>query len=230
MNEFVTGISSFGILLTIAAFQAGVYLRKKTGSVLCNPTLVGGAIVIAVLFFGKIEYAVYSDGARFISYLLTPTTVCLAVPLYRQLDVLKQNFTAIATGILAGILSSMVSIFAFCRLFSLSHTEYVTLLPKSITTAIGMSLAQEYGGFPAITVIAIALTGITGSIAAEKICTFLRIRNPISVGLAIGASSHAMGTSRAFEIGEVEGAISSLALAVCGILTAIVIPFFVNWI
>ena len=229
MNEFVTGISSFGILLTLAAFQAGAWLRRKTGSALCNPTLIGGAIVIAVLFFGKIDYAAYSNGARSISYLLTPTTVCLAVPLYRQLDVLKRNFAAIATGILAGILASMLSIFALCRVFSLSHTEYITLLPKSITTAIGMSLAEEYGGFPAITVIAIALTGITGGIVSEKICALMHIKNPVSVGIAFGASSHAMGTSRAFEIGEVEGAISSLALAVCGILTAIIMPFFVNW-
>ncbi|MBQ9512860.1 MAG: LrgB family protein [Lachnospiraceae bacterium] len=228
MNEFVAGIASFGILLTIAAYQLGAYLRKKTGSVFCNPMLVATATVIAVLLVFKIDYATYYDGARFIGYLLTPTTVCLAVPLYKQISVLKEHPVAITCGVLSGVVASMVSIFLFSLLFRLDHASYVTMLPKSITTAIGISLTEEYGGYPAITAIAIMITGITGHIAAEKTCKLFRIHHPAAVGLAIGAASHAMGTSRALEIGEVEGAMSSLALAVCGIVTVIVIPVFAH--
>ena len=230
MNEWITGIASFGILLTIGAYKIGVFFRNKTKNVFCNPTLIATAIIIAVLLLCKIDYKTYYDGARFIAYLLTPTTVCLAVPLYKQMQVLKENFVSIIAGVMAGVLSALASVYACSLVFRLSHEEYITMLPKSITTAIGISLTEEYGGYPAITVVAITITAITGYITAEHICKLFRITHPVAVGLAFGASAHAMGTSRAIEIGEVEGAMSTLALVVCGIVTVVMIPLFVHFI
>ncbi len=226
MTELVTSVSLYGIPLTIGAYLSGMYLRKKTGSVLCNPMIIATGVCIGFLLLLRLDYDSYYDGAKFIHYLLTPATVSLAIPLYRQIHLLRAHPIAILAGILAGVLTSLSSIFLFAVAFRLDHAQYATLLPKSITTAIGLSLAEEYGGIPAITAIAIMITGIFGHIAAEGVCKISRIKHPAAIGLAIGAASHAMGTSRALEIGEVEGAMSSLALAVCGIITVIVIPMF----
>ncbi len=176
---------------------------------------------MAVLTLLNIEYRHYHQSAKYISFLLTPATVCLAVPLYQQIELLKKHIKAVAGGITAGVLASLLSIFLLAKLFSLNHEQYVTLLPKSITTAIGMDLSEELGGIKTITVAVIIVTGILGNVMAEFICRIFRIREPIARGLAIGTASHAIGTAKAMEMGEIEGAMSSLAIAVAGLMTVL---------
>ena len=177
-----------------------------------------------------IDYDTYNEGGKYISYLLTPATVCLAVPLYRQMNLLKKNIKAVVLGIVSGVLASLVSVLALAWLFGLSHEEYVTLLPKSITTAIGMGVSEELGGIVTITVAVIIITGVLGNMIAEAVCRIARINEPIAKGLALGTSAHAIGTAKAMEMGEVEGAMSSLAIAVAGLLTVVGASVFVQFL
>ena len=170
------------------------------------------------------DYDTYNNSASYLSWLLTPATVCLAIPLYKQLRLLKEHGAAVAAGIAAGVAASAVSIFLLCRVMGLTHLHYVTLLPKSITTAIGMGVSEEAGGLVTLTVISIAVTGLTGNIIGETVLRLAGIRHPVAKGLALGTSAHAVGTAKALEMGEVEGAMSSLSIAVAGLLTGIVVP------
>lgn len=213
----------FGVLLSLFAYQFGLFIRKKTKLSILNPLLVAIIVCIAFLLFFDIDYAKYNNGAKYISFLLTPSTVCLSIPLYEQYELLKKNWKAIIAGIIAGIITSALSIYILSLLFGFSHEEYVTFLPKSITTAIGMSMSEELGGIVSLTVSSIVITGIFGSVIAERIFKFFNIKEPIAKGIATGTSAHAMGTSKAMEMGEVEGAMSSLAIVVSGILTVIVV-------
>ncbi len=187
-------------------------------------------LTISFLLIFKIDYESYNESAKYLSYLLTPSTVCLAIPLYRQFELLKKNFKAVMIGITTGVIASLGSVFVLSFLFGLTHEMYVTLLPKSITTAIGIGLAEELGGISTITVSAIVITGIIGNVIATSICKLFKIKEPIAKGLAIGASAHAIGTSKALEIGEVEGAMSSLSIAVSGLLTVIFASVFANFL
>ncbi len=221
MKEFLTGSVFFGVILSLASYEAGLFLKRRFRMALLNPLLIGTLGVMAALVFLKVDYTHYNDGARYISYLLTPATVCLAIPLYRQMTLLKKNLRAVAGGITAGVLTSLLSIFLLSKLFSLTHEQYVTLLPKSITTAIGMGISEELGGIQTITVAVIIITGIFGNVTAELVCKIFRIQEPVAKGLAIGTASHAIGTAKAMELGEIEGAMSSLAIAVAGLLTVL---------
>ncbi len=221
MNELVLSSATIGVVLSIAAYGVGVFLKKKTNSPIFNPLLVSIVLVMLVLIVFRIDYDSYNSSAKYLSYLLTPATVSLAIPLYQQLELLKKNFVAIMLGILSGVLTSAGVILAMSILFGLSHEEYVTLLPKSITTAIGMGVSEELGGYVTITVAVIIVTGILGNIIGEMVCRVFRIKNPISRGLALGTSAHAIGTARAMEMGEVEGAMSSLAIVVAGLCTVV---------
>lgn len=221
MNELVLSSATIGVVLSIAAYEVGVFLKKKTNSPIFNPLLVSIVLVMLVLIVFRIDYDSYNSSAKYLSYLLTPATVSLAIPLYQQLELLKKNFVAIMLGILSGVLTSAGVILAMSILFGLSHEEYVTLLPKSITTAIGMGVSEELGGYVTITVAVIIVTGILGNIIGEMVCRVFRIKNPISRGLALGTSAHAIGTARAMEMGEVEGAMSSLAIVVAGLCTVV---------
>lgn len=214
----------FGFVLSILAYLIGVRLKKQLGWAILNPLLVAVILVIAVLQVFRIDYETYNNSAKYISYLLTPSTVCLAIPLYRQLELLKKNFVAVAAAILAGVISSAASILALSLIFGLSHEHYVTILPKSITTAIGMGVSQEAGGIVTITVVCIMITGIFGNIIAETLFKIARIHHPIARGLALGTSAHAIGTAKALELGEIEGAMSSLSIAVAGLLTVLLVP------
>lgn len=209
----------FGAIISLAAYEGGLLIKKKFKLAVLNPLLIGTVCVMAVLSLLKIEYKHYNESAKYISYLLTPATVCLAVPLYRQINLLKNNIKAVAGGITAGVLTSLLSVLLLAKLFGLNHEHYVTLLPKSITTAIGLGISEELGGITTITVAVIIITGILGNIIAEFVCKIFRIEEPVARGLAIGTASHAIGTSKAMEIGEIEGAMSSLAIAVAGIVT-----------
>jgi len=211
----------FGVLLSLTAYGIGVWLRRRTGLGLLNPLLVGIVITIAVLLLLDIDYETYNAGAKYLSYLLTPATVCLAVPLYQQFHLLRKHYKAVLAGIVTGIITSLCSVLLLALVFRLDHAAYVTLLPKSITTAIGMGVSQELGGYVPITVAIIILTGVLGNICAEGFCRRLGITEPIAKGVAIGSSAHAVGTAKALEIGPVEGAMSSLSLVISGLLTVI---------
>lgn len=221
MREFLAGSTYFGILLSLAAYYIGVRLQKRFRLAIFNPMLVAIVLTISALLLLGIDYESYNLSGRYLSYLLTPTTVCLAIPLYRQLQLLRQNLKAIVLGILSGVLTSLCCVLLLSMLFGLSHAEYVTLLPKSITSAIGMAVAEELGGYPAIAVPVIVVTGVLGNMFAPGFLKLIRITDPVAKGIAIGTSSHAIGTSRAMEMGETEGAMSSLSLVVAGLMTVI---------
>lgn len=229
MNNVICNSAVFGAFISIAAFEVGLLIKKKFKLAILNPLLISIVIVIVLLRFFHIDYDAYNNGAKYISYLLTPATVCLAVPLYKQFETLKNNWKAIAVGVLSGVLSSLGGLFVFCHLFRLTHQQYVTLLPKSITTAIGMSVSQELGGIESITVAVIIVTGILGNIFAEMICKVFRIHEPIAKGIAIGTSAHAIGTAKAMDMGEVEGTMSGLAIPVAGLMTVLLASVFANF-
>ena len=185
---------------------------------------------IVILVCANVDYETYNKGADYLSWFLTPATVCLAIPLYEQWQLLKRNFKAVILGISAGVLTSLCTVLILAKLMKMTHREYVTLLPKSITTAIGMGVSEELGGYVTITVAVIVVTGVLGNIFGELICKIFKITEPISKGLALGASSHAIGTAKAIEMGEIEGAMSSLAVAVAGLLTVIFVSGFAQLI
>ncbi len=228
VQEFVSNSLFFGVVITLLTYQFGMYLKDKFKLAIFNPIVVSIICIIAVLLVFQIDVADYSVGAQYINYLLTPATVCLAVPLYEKVALLKKHMVAILVGIFSGVISSAVSILLMSMAFGLSHTEYVTLLPKSITTAIGIGLSEEYGGVVTITVAAIVITGNLGNMIAEFICKVCKIEEPIAKGIAIGTSSHAAGTAKAIEMGDVEGAMSGLSIAVSGLMTVVVSMVFVN--
>ena len=221
MKEFLTGSVCCGAVISLVGYEAGLLLKKKFRLAVFNPLLIAVICVMAVLLIFDVDYDSYNEGGKYLSYLLTPATVCLAVPLYEQLSLLRKNFKAVAVGIVSGTLASMFSVFLLSLAFGLNHEQYVTLLPKSITTAIGMGVSEELGGIVTITVAVIVITGVLGAILAELVFKVFRIEEPVARGLALGTSAHAIGTSKAMEFGMVEGAMSSLAIAVAGLLTVI---------
>ncbi len=226
MNEIMLSSATIGVVISLLAYFLGVFLKEKTKSGFFNPLLISIVLVIAFLLLFDVEYESYNQSAKYLSYLLTPATVCLAIPLYQKLALLKKYPVAILVGITTGVLTSLFSIFGLSLLFKLSYEEFVTLLPKSITTAIGMGVSKELGGYESITAAAIILTGIIGNLIGELVCKIFRIRHAISRGLALGTSSHAIGTTKALEMGETEGAMSSLSIVVAGLLTVILASVF----
>ncbi len=230
MRDALASSAYFGAVLSIGAYSAGMWLKKKTNLAICNPLLIAAAIIVPVLLLTGISYDEYMKGAQCISYLLTPATVCLAIPLYKQLALLKKNKAAVFCGIASGVAANALTIFVLCLLFRLEHVHYVTLLPKSITTAIGMGVSEEAGGIVTLTVVSIIITGVSGVIMCEKLFKLLRLEEPIAKGLALGNGAHAIGTAKALELGEVEGAMSSLAIAVAGLMTVVVVPLIGNLI
>lgn len=221
MNELVASSATFGVVISLIAYFIGVALKKKTGSSFVNPLLISIVIVIGFVLLFRVDYDSYNSSAKYLSYLLTPATVSLAIPLYVEIERLKKNIKAILISIFVGSLTSMLSIFLLSKLFGFDKAQLVTFLPKSITTAIGMSVSEELGGIVAITVAAIIITGIFGNIIAEAVLKMFKITDPVAKGLAIGTCSHAIGTSKAMEMGEVEGAMSSLSIVVAGIITVV---------
>lgn len=219
MNEFAASSVFFGVFVTLAAYFVGLKVKAKTGLAIMNPLLIAIVLVMLLLRGLDIDYAAYNQSARLVSSLLTPATVCLAVPLYEQLQLLKRHKTAILTGVISGVLTSLLCVLVLAMLFRLDHAAYVTLLPKSITTAIGMGVSEQLGGHVSITVAVIIITGVIGNMIAEAVCKAFHITEPIARGVAIGTASHAIGTTRAMELGEVEGAMSSLSIVVAGVLT-----------
>ncbi len=226
MNELFANCACLGLALALGSFYLGTWLHKKWDNPLTLPIIVSTLVCIVVLLLGDVEYETFRKNSEFLTFLLTPATVSLAIPLYRQMDKLKAHYVAILVGIFSGVLASGVSALALCALFGMSHGDYVTLLPKSVTTAIGLSLSEELGGTPAITVVSIIIAGTGGNCLAPILCKLFRITEPIAKGIAIGTASHAMGTAKAMELGEVEGAMSGLSIAVCGLMTVVAAQVF----
>ncbi len=221
MKELLTESVYFGVTISIVGYGIGLFLKKKLKWGILNPLLISILFVVGFLLLFDIDYDTYNETAKYLSYLLTPATVALAIPLYQQITLLKKNGLAIFLGIFSGVLSSLLSILAMSYMFGLSHREYVTLLPKSITTAIGIGVADELGGITTITVAVIIVTGVLGNVIGQAVCKLFKIYEPIAVGLAFGTSAHAVGTAKALEIGEVEGAMSSLSIVVSGLMTVV---------
>lgn len=230
MKELLESSVFVGVMISLSSYGVGIWLRKKTGLSFINPLLISIILVIAFLLISGISYQTYAKGADIISFLLTPATICLAVPLYEQFSLLKKNWKAIVAGVVAGVVSSLVCILLLALLFKFDHQTYVTFLPKSITTAIGMRVTQELGGYVSLAVVVIVITGVIGNVIAEGVLKLFRIEEPIAKGIAIGSSSHAVGTAKAMEIGQIEGAMSSLSIVVCGLLTVIGASIFACFI
>lgn len=221
MRDFLTSSVFMAVTISLLGYEMGSFLKRKTGLAILNPLLVAIAVVIVLLLLFHVDYEVYEEGSEILSYLLTPATVALAVPLYRQMHLLKKNGVAICAGVLAGVVTSLASTLLIAVVFQMTHEEYVTFLPKSITTAIGMGMSEEMGGIVTITVAVIVVTGIVGNVMGEWVCRIFHIREKIAVGLALGTSAHVIGTTKAMELGDVEGAMSSLAIVLAGILTVL---------
>ena len=226
MSNFLENSVFFGVFISIITYEIGVLIKKKLKLAIFNPLLISIALIIVFLLAFHIKYNVYESGAQYLSYFLTPATGALAVPLYEQIEPLKKNWKAVVAGILSGALTSALCVLAVALIFQLDHKQYVTLLPKSITTAIGMGLSEELGGIVTITVAVIVVTGVIGNMFAESICKLFHITDPVAKGIGIGSASHAMGTAKAMEMGEIEGAMSSLSIAVSGLLTVVVSIIF----
>lgn len=229
MNELFLDSVYFGAVLTITSYLVGAYLQRRLRKPFLNPLLISILLIILLLKACHVSYDAYNGSAQYISYLLTPATVCLAVPLYEQLALLKSHWKAILTGIFCGVLASLGSTLGLCTLFGFTHTQYVTMLPKSITTAIGMGVSEELGGVVTITVAVIIITGILGNILAASVCRLFRITDPVAKGIGIGSASHAIGTVKAMEMGDIEGAMSSLSIAVAGLMTVVGASVFANF-
>ena len=224
MTEFLSSSSFFAVALTLIMWRLAVVLQKKTRSALLNPILLSVAGIIAILLISGVPNSAYQQGMKPLTYLMTPATICLAVPLYEQIRVLKKNLPAILTVVLCGTLASLVCVGGLCLLFGLDKTMTVSLLPKSVTTAIGAPVSKAMGGLESVTITIIIVTGILGNVLGQAACRLFRIHDPIAQGVALGTASHVIGTARANELGALQGAVSSLSLAIAGILTAFVLP------
>ena len=230
MSEFLQNIPVWGVALTLGAFALGTWLNQKTGQALFNPLLLGSIFVIVFLSLVQVPFAQYKESVSFLSYLLLPATVSLAVPLYEQWQVLKKNAVAVLCGIGAGSLTSMSCIIAMSWLMKLDPVLSASLMPKSVTSAIGAEVAAELGGIGSLAGALIILTGIVGNLSAVTLCRLAKLHDPIARGVAIGTGAHAVGTAKALQMGRVEGAVSSLSIAVAGVLTAVLCPILANFL
>ena len=221
MENLILNSAASGVFISLAAYGIGTLVKRKWNSPLANPLLIAIILVILFLKLSGVEYETYNASAKYLTYLLAPATVSLAIPMYERMQLLKENYAAILTGILSGVLASLVCVLGMALVFHLSQAKYVTLLPKSVTTAIGMDIAKELGGHSEIAAAVIIITGVLGNMAAEPICRIFAIRHPVAKGIALGTSAHAIGTAKAMEMGETEGAMSSLAIVVAGVCTVV---------
>lgn len=222
--EGITSNPLFGVIISLIAFEIGKFIFEKTKMAIFNPLLIATLIVMGFLQIFNISVGDYMLGGSLIVFFLAPATVVLAIPLYQKMDLLKKYFIPIIGGGIVGAIVAIISVIILGKILGIDHQLLVSFMPKSITTPIGIELSKMLGGIPSITVFAIIITGITGNVTAPFIYTIFKIKNPIAKGLGLGISSHAVGTSRAIEMGEVEGAMSALAIVIAGILTIILAP------
>lgn len=229
MNIFENSIYIY-MVITLFAYLAGVYINRKTGTSIANPLLISVIIVIVILKITKCDYQVYKRNTEVLTYLLTPTTICLAIPLYEKLELLRKQYKAILFGVVSGVFTNILCILVLSLLFSLNKQQMITIFPKSITTAIGMGISEELGGNVTITVAIIIVTGILGNAFADIVFRIFKINNPIARGISLGTSAHAIGTAKAMEYGETEGSMGSLAIVLTGIITVVISIFLKQFI
>lgn len=222
--EIISNNMFFGIFISLIAFEIGLFIYKKTKLPIFNPLLTATILIICFLKIFNIDFDTYNQGGQFINIFLGPATIVLAVPLYKNLNLLKKNFLPIISGIFVGSLVSVSSVISISFFLGLDNTLTVSLLSKSVTTPIGIEITNTLGGVTSITVLAIILSGIIGAIVGPTVFKILRINSPIARGISLGTASHAVGTSKALEIGEQEGAMSSLSIGVAGIITVFLAP------
>lgn len=216
----------FGMALTIICFEIGVYLNKKTGLSVVNPLVVALVLCIVILKVFNIPLAAYQKGGDIINMLLPPVTAILAVSIYEQLEVLKRFFIPVVAGVTVGSITAVISAYMLCKLFGVDDAVTMAMVPKSVTTPIAIELSRQLGGNVSITVAAVMVTGILGAVFAPILIKIFKIKNPVARGVAIGTSSHALGTTKAVEIGEVEGAMSGVAIGIAGVVTVVIAMFF----
>ncbi len=229
MTEFFS-TAAFCLTLTLAAYSFGSFLQRKTKLVVLNPILVGAVIVVIVLSLLDLPCKTYLEGCKALQFWLTPATVCLSIAFYQQFQSLKKHIWAISAGVFAGSVCSLCFIYAMCRFFDLDQAVMISLLPKSITTAIGTAVVDELGGLSAITTFAIAVTGIFGYIVGPALCKIFKIKDPIAQGVSFGTASHVVGTTKASELSQLTGAVSSLSLTLAGLISVVILSFFAQFL
>jgi len=228
MAEFLSESIFFGIALTVAVYLFSVWLQKKVKFPLCNPLLISMAVIIGLLLILDIPYETYNNGAKYVGSFLTPITVCLAVPLYRQIKVLKENVVAVLISVICGCLAHAFTIVLLTKVLNLDAAVRDSLMGKSVTTAIALGITDELGGIVGVTIVGVCVAGILGAVIGPTVLKIVRVKNPVAFGLGMGSGSHAIGTSKALEIGEIEGAMSSLSIVVTGVLTVILVPIILG--
>lgn len=225
--DLVTNTPLFGILVTLIAFEIGLYISRRFKNPLINPILIAIALLILLLQATGIDYETYNIGGSYITFLLLPATVVLAVPLYKNYELLKKNALPILIGVFVGCITNAFGLILLARLIRLNPELLLSLLPKSVTTPIGIEISKQIGGIPQLTVACIVLTGITGVICGPTLFKVLKIDNKVAQGVAYGTASHALGTSKAIEVGEIEGGMSGLSIGIAGLMTVIIVPIIV---
>ena len=228
MNEMLSESLFFGMIVSLLAYKIGFEIQKKWKKVYLNPLLIAIVLVIIFLLLTGISYETYQYGAKYLSYLLTPITVCLAVPLYKQMETLKKNLAAILISISIGCVVHAGILIAVIVLCKMDQQLLLSVMSKSVTTAIALGVTGEIGGIQGITVIGVMIAGISGAVVGPSILKMFHITEPVAQGLALGSASHAVGTSKAIELGEIQAAMSSLAIVVTGILTVVIVPWVVS--
>ncbi len=230
MNAFFSGSAFFSMTLTLTAFSLASACQKKWKLAILNPLVISALIVIGVLKVLGVSNETYQAGCGFLSYLLTPATICLAISFYEQFQSLKKHLLAVTVGVVAGTVTSLGSVYLLCKCFQLDQIIAVSILPKSVTTAIGIALSNEFGGIAAITSAVIVITGVIGNIAGPMLCKLFRFKSEVAQGVAFGTASHVIGTSKATELGKLTGAVSSLSLTLAGIVTCVIMSFLAQYL
>lgn len=224
MTELILNSTYFGAAITVAAFILATIINKKWRNPFTTPLFLATMFVIAILLIGKIEYKTYNESAKYLTYFLVPVTVCFAVPMYRQLPLLKKHIWTILFAMFVGVVASVVSVCIVVILLGLADVIARSLVSISVTTALAIGITRKLGGIVSLTVSAVIITGILGASVSDKLCKWMKLKNPISRGLAIGNASHAAGTVKAMEMGHIEGSFSSLAIVLSGLMTAAIAP------
>ena len=224
MNDILLSSTFFGVSISLLTYFFGMFLRKKFDYAIVNPLLISAILTMAFLLIFDVDYDTYNQGAQYLTIFLTPATICLAVPLYRQVQVLKENVVTVIVPICFGIVAHAITVIGFSKLFQIENVLTLSLLPKSVTTPIAVGICNELNGIEVVTIMGVMIAGIIGAVFGPLVCKLLKIEEPIAQGLGIGSASHAIGTSKALELGEIQGAMSSLAIVVTAVLNVIVIP------
>ena len=230
MNDVLLSTTFFGVSISLVTFFFAMELRKRFNYAIVNPLLISTILTIIFLLVFDVDYETYNQGAQYLSVFLTPATICLAVPLYRQLHVLKKNVVAVIVSISCGVVAHAMTLLVLAKAFGLKEILTLSILSKSVTTPIAVGICHELNGIEAVTIMGVMVAGIMGAVLGPVVCKVFRIKEPVAQGLGIGSASHAVGTSKALEMGEIQGAMSSLAIVVTAILTVIVVPIIAKYV